>query len=145
MAACSKSCSTPSHQKSTKAASAGTWVRTFFRVSCRAGNCCSWANRLIASMVACNRWCTCARSGRRVVDVKRMQGEREGFQVMPIRAVDLFPSLHLGATGLDCSLGLGAVRRHWRTSEMARQGLLGSRKPLVGLVSAPAQWPANSS
>ena len=51
----SKSCAMPCHQKSTRAARAGTCLRTLAMVSGRAGNAWLWANASIASTAAC-RW-----------------------------------------------------------------------------------------
>ena len=45
------------------------------------------------------------RLGRGVVDVKRMQREREDFQVVAIRATHSLPSLHVHAPHLHLVLG----------------------------------------
>src|SRR5712691_9363767 len=57
---CPKSCPTPCHQKSTRAARAGNCLRTLCMAPGRAGPCWRSAKASMASTPACNRLSTCA-------------------------------------------------------------------------------------
>ncbi len=66
---------------------------------------------------------------RRVGDAEWMQRQREGREVMPIRALHLFPALHLRSFRLDLCLGRCALGQ----PRAAFQDCLGLREVLVGL------------
>jgi hypothetical protein len=72
--------------------------------------------------------------GGGVVEHARMQGQRAGVQVMPIRAVDVFPPLHLHPARLDCRSELAAGRRLWRLCQMACQSVRGCLQLRMGVV-----------
>ena len=75
----------------------------------------------------------CRGLGHGVRDAERMEGQRQGFKVLPIRTLYPFPLLHLGLPRFNMRRGLLSARSALRPILLPFKPFLGLLKLLAGL------------
>jgi hypothetical protein len=97
------------------------------------GSCCDGSDFGLQPAVDLSR---SLRGG--VVDVQRMQGEREHCQVVAIRAVHPLPALHFRTPHLHLLLGRKESWRRSREKRLLAEYLLSLRALLAGVAHPPS-------